>query len=112
MNINEFIGSLPVYSGETNGSNGNTGGSNGNMNGSNGNMNGSNGNMNGSNQNMCSIAGCCFNTPTSAFPAETPVGMMYVPFQRWEYVYEPQVGFERGTIFEALDKPFLGERPV
>lgn len=102
MNINEFIGSLPAYSGGTNGSSSN-------MNGSNGSTNG-NGNMN---ENMCtSTSSCCFNTPTSAFPAETPVGMMYVPFQRWEYVYDPQVGFERGTIFEALDKPFLGERPV
>ncbi|MBQ8624248.1 MAG: spore coat associated protein CotJA [Oscillospiraceae bacterium] len=56
---------------------------------------------------------CCFaSEPTTAFPAETPLGMAYVPFQRWQYVYDPQVGIERGTIFEALDKPFIGERTV
>ena len=48
----------------------------------------------------------------SAFPAETPVGMAYVPFQQWKNVYESSVALDRGTIFEDLDKPFLGERPV
>ena len=48
----------------------------------------------------------------SAFPAETPVGMAYVPYQQWKNVYEPSVGLDRGTIFEDLDKPFLGERAV
>lgn len=47
-----------------------------------------------------------------AFPTDACVGMAYVPFQTWVNVYEPSVGFERGTIFEALDKPFIGERTV
>ena len=30
------------------------------------------------------------------------------PFQRWCPTYEPEVGFNRGTMFPELDKPFLG----
>lgn len=48
--------------------------------------------------------------PDSVLPKEMPIGMLYVPFQRWRKVYEPMVGLERGTIFEELDKPFIGER--
>lgn len=44
----------------------------------------------------------------SPFPAETPVGMCYVPFQQWETPYAENVGFERGTIFPSLDLPFTG----
>lgn len=47
-----------------------------------------------------------------AFPVDACVGMAYVPYQTWINVYEPSVGFERGTIFEQLDKPFIGERTV
>lgn len=50
--------------------------------------------------------------PTTAFPKETPVAMLYVPYQSWRKLYEPQVGLERGTIFEELDKPFIGERTI
>ena len=52
--------------------------------------------------------GCYYNP----FPAETPVGMLYVPYQSWQGIYDPQVALERGTIFEALDKPFIGERSL
>lgn len=38
--------------------------------------------------------------------------MAYVPFQSWNKTYEPSVGFERGTIFPCLDKPFLGEGAI
>lgn len=31
----------------------------------------------------------------------------YVPMQEIDCVYEPEVGFGRGTLFPALDKPFL-----
>ncbi len=55
---------------------------------------------------------CARNNSMSAFPAETPVGMAYVPYQQWKNVYEPSVALERGTIFEDLDKPFLGEKAV
>lgn len=58
-------------------------------------------------------APCCrLDSSLSAFPAETPVGMAYVPYQKWKNVYEPSVALSRGTVFEDLDKPFLGEKAV
>jgi hypothetical protein len=50
--------------------------------------------------------------PKTAFPADTPVGMAYVPYQMWENPYDDVVGFVRGTIFPSLDKPFIGEEAV
>ncbi len=38
--------------------------------------------------------------------------MGYVPYQMWERLYDPAVGWERGTIFPCLDKPFIGEEAV
>ncbi|MFA9381595.1 MAG: spore coat associated protein CotJA [Acetanaerobacterium sp.] len=38
--------------------------------------------------------------------------MAYVAFQTWEKPYEPEVGYVRGTIFQGLDKPFLGEEVI
>ena len=55
---------------------------------------------------------CRKNNTMSAFPAETPVGMAYVPYQKWQNIYDAEVALERATIFEDLDKPFLGERAV
>lgn len=43
------------------------------------------------------------------FPKSTPIGMMYVPFQKWEEPYEPEVAISRGTMFPDLDLPFLGK---
>lgn len=42
-------------------------------------------------------------------PEEQPMvlAMAYVPWQHLETVYEPENGFDRGTIFPELDKPFL-----
>lgn len=55
---------------------------------------------------------CLKNSMMSTFPAETPIGMAYVPYQQWKNVYDPTVALDRGTVFEDLDKPFLGERAV
>ncbi len=52
----------------------------------------------------------CCEQPETEFPKETPIAMLYVPFQQWRKVYEPMVGLDRGTVFEELDKPFIGER--
>jgi hypothetical protein len=38
-----------------------------------------------------------------------PLAMAYVPWQQWQNIYEPCRALERGTIFEELDKPFLGK---
>ncbi len=35
-----------------------------------------------------------------------PVGMAYVPWQRWQQVYPVEKAMNRGTIFPDLDKPF------
>lgn len=45
----------------------------------------------------------------SAFPAETPIGMCYVPFQQWEEPYAENIALERGTMFPSLDLPFCGK---
>lgn len=50
--------------------------------------------------------------PDSIFPKQTPLAMAYIPFQKWETPYEPEVGLSRGTIFPSLDKPFIGEEAV
>jgi hypothetical protein len=34
--------------------------------------------------------------------------MAYVEMQKWQMLYEGELGLSRGTIFEQLDKPFLG----
>lgn len=34
--------------------------------------------------------------------------MAYVPWQQWEDIYCMEEGFERGTVFAQLDKPFIG----
>ena len=39
-----------------------------------------------------------------------PLAMSYVRRQRWGRVYKMEVGLERGTIFNELDKPFKGSR--
>lgn len=49
-------------------------------------------------------------TARSAFPAQTPVAMCYVPLQKLETVYEPETALMQGTVFPELDKPFLGGR--
>ena len=35
-----------------------------------------------------------------------PLAMVYSPQQKWENVYDPEKGLERGTVFAALDLPF------
>ena len=36
------------------------------------------------------------------------LGMVYSPYQEWQNIYDCDKGFVAGTIFEELDKPFLG----
>ncbi len=40
------------------------------------------------------------------------IGMAYVPWQKFRKLYEPELGFHRGTVFQELDKPFLGEEAI
>lgn len=43
------------------------------------------------------------------FPADMPIAMAYVPWQKWQDIYDTVKGLECGTIFKELDKPFLGK---
>ena len=36
------------------------------------------------------------------------LAMAYVPWQKWQKIYDAEKGFCRGTIFEELDLPFCG----
>lgn len=37
-----------------------------------------------------------------------PLAMAYVPWQKWQDIFEPCKAFQCGTIFEELSKPFRG----
>ena len=58
------------------------------------------------------------NQPDQALPADSidprllSLAMAFVPAQSFDTPYEPALAFSRGTIFPALDKPFLGEEAV
>ena len=55
---------------------------------------------------------CVENAPctSGACPlAGYPLAMVYSPEQAFENLYEPDEGLSRGTIFKALDMPFLGD---
>ncbi len=41
---------------------------------------------------------------------EMPIAMAYVPWQKWQNIYENDKGIIRGTIFADLDKPFKGAK--
>ena len=42
-------------------------------------------------------------------PEHMPIGMSYVPWQKWQSVYDAEKAFRNGTIFQELYKPFLGK---
>ena len=50
----------------------------------------------------------CGNSHSDPLRGMAPA-MAYVPWQQWQNIYEPCRALERGTIFEDLDKPFLGK---
>lgn len=39
-----------------------------------------------------------------------PVGMAYVPWQKWQNIYEPEMALRAGTLFKDLDLKFYGIR--
>lgn len=50
--------------------------------------------------------------PESTMPDKLSLAMAYVPFQYWEKPYAENIAFSRGTIFQSLDFPFIGEEAV
>jgi hypothetical protein len=43
---------------------------------------------------------------------QMPIAMAYVPWQKWQDLYEAPKALMRGTIFAQLDKPFTGRQPM
>ena len=52
---------------------------------------------------------CCGKMPPNS---KVSLAMAYVPMQQWCKIYPSDVGFTRGTIFEQLDLPWIGEEAV
>lgn len=64
-------------------------------------------------QNECGLF-CANDVPEMpdmqepGFPAHISLAMMYVPYQRFENLYDAEKALERGTLFKSLDLPFYG----
>ncbi|MBQ3378317.1 MAG: spore coat associated protein CotJA [Clostridia bacterium] len=64
--------------------------------------------------NNSAKCGCLGGAADAAvFPYTTctplPLAMVYAPMQAWEGLYDAEAALMRGTLFTALDKPFIGE---
>ena len=46
----------------------------------------------------------------SVFPKDPSLAMAYVPMQQLKNTYQPEQGWDNGTIFPELNKPFYGSR--
>lgn len=46
----------------------------------------------------------------STFPARASLAMSYVPYQRFENLYDQSKALSRGTLFACLDLPFYGRK--
>ena len=55
------------------------------------------------------MAPSCIQHQRSSSP-DMPIGMGYVPIQKWMQTYPMDQALKRGTIFPELDYPFLGRR--
>lgn len=42
-------------------------------------------------------------------PTLLSLAMAFIPYQAWEEPYDYDVALVRGTLFPALDKPWIGE---
>lgn len=58
------------------------------------------------------MAGMTNNSFDCTYLGRLPLAMAYVPFQRWNCVYDPCRALARGTIFPELDLPFCGRELV
>ncbi len=46
----------------------------------------------------------------STFPAHVSLAMAYVPFQRFENLYDDEKALKNGTLFADLNLPFYGSK--
>ncbi|MFI3206925.1 MAG: spore coat associated protein CotJA [Clostridia bacterium] len=51
---------------------------------------------------------CTDEGQRTELPKDFVPAMAYVPFQQWSDTYDVTNGFNKGTIFPILDKPFEG----
>lgn len=60
----------------------------------------------------CDIADkpTCPNTCDPEFRDTFPLAMAYVPWQKWQDIYDIDKAYCAGTIFAQLDLPFYGRR--
>ena len=49
------------------------------------------------------------NRARRAIDSEYPIAMAYVPWQQWRKLHDLGYGFQCGTIFQELEKPFRGK---
>ena len=55
-----------------------------------------------------SNAPCCEDRSRYDTLSGMAIAMAYVPWQEWRAIFEVEKGFQCGTIFEELNKPFQG----
>ena len=48
------------------------------------------------------------NTVTSQECNDMVLAMAYIPVQQFDTLFEIEAGFDRGTVFPELEKPFMG----
>ena len=60
------------------------------------------------NSNSCNSCNNNSNTTNNCAIDSFPVGMCYVPWQKWRDLYNLETALKRGTLFSELDKPFQG----
>jgi hypothetical protein len=41
-----------------------------------------------------------------------PIGMAYVPVQKWQNIYKAEAALMKGTVFPELYLPFLGKEAL
>ena len=49
-------------------------------------------------------------TTNSTSNTARPLAMVRIVDQKWQELYTPDVAYDRGTLFQELDKPFLKAR--
>ena len=54
------------------------------------------------------LCGACAYECDDIKLSRLPIGMAYVPMQRFQELYNPETAFCAGTLYKELDKPFLG----
>ncbi|MGM9636482.1 MAG: spore coat associated protein CotJA [Eubacteriales bacterium] len=56
----------------------------------------------------------CNCTPSAEYPPNScdypSLAMAYLPYQKWDCLYEPAEALQNATLFRELNKPFLAGR--